>query len=477
MQALCVRLQLDPDVVTALRHYLAELHRFDAYAWLLGRAVAEDRLAHIGVSRTLEEDADALQALVTLCRLAGGSAVLIMAFDQLEGLQMRRDDIDGLRAFAGGLAQLFQACRNIAAISCVQSYFRDDLERAVPPAHMHRLAQDQGALTLLQASSAIQLVMRRLADQSELQQLRRDRGEPDPLWPLSREVVQEQVPAGGISARKLLWFCRDRFDAWRRGAAPRKAAQADALAELWDRRLRQEIDSAPDEGVYADGLLKLLDARAPGSATRSTIRDIDLVLSREDGDTGVAVCHSENMTSLAARLRRLLDTANRGQVRRLVVVRDERLPVSPSARATRERLAALAARGHRLLRPPAEAYAAVAAARKLLAEAAAGDLSIDDRPMSAEDLKSWLAGNLTRPLTDLMDALHAEEEAAQDDLLDRLHELLEDNWVLAASEAAARVGRPEQEILGHLARPQQLIGLLAGPPAVLFLRPEGIKRE
>ena len=107
------------------------------------------------------------QALVTLSRLAGASSVFVFAFDQLEGLQMRPDDPDGLRAFADGVAKLFVACRNVAAISCVQIYFKQDLEQAVAPAHMHRIAQDQGALTLLAGPHALELVERRLAAQAE----------------------------------------------------------------------------------------------------------------------------------------------------------------------------------------------------------------------------------------------------------------------------------------------------------------------
>lgn len=111
MQRLCDRLQLDPEVTRVLRHYLAEHRRFDAYSWLLGRSVPEAVVERLGVSRTLEEDADALHALVALSRLAGTSSVLVLAFDQLEGLQVDAQDQLGLRAFATGLAKLFVECR------------------------------------------------------------------------------------------------------------------------------------------------------------------------------------------------------------------------------------------------------------------------------------------------------------------------------------------------------------------------------
>ncbi|MEO8628062.1 MAG: ATP-binding protein, partial [Betaproteobacteria bacterium] len=340
MEQLCSRLQLDPAVTRVLQHYLAEHRRSDAYSWLLGRSISEEVLVRLGVSHTLEEDADALHALVTLSRLAGAHSVLVLAFDQLEGLQVDAKDQLGLRAFAAGLAKLFVECRNVATISCVQSYFKQDLESAVPPANMQRLAQDQGALTLLQKDSAIRLVAERLAAIGELQEARLALGTSDVLWPLRREDVEQATPAGGISARKLLDHCRQRFEDWRRGesVAPRAT---ESLDEIWESRMDQAAAASPDEGVMADGLLKLLDARSPGTSQRAMERDVDVVLSTAAGDIGVAVCHAENMTSLAARLRRLQTLAESGRFKRMAIVRDQRLRISPTAKATQERLNAL----------------------------------------------------------------------------------------------------------------------------------------
>lgn len=356
IQRLCGR-ELDPEVTRVLRHYLAEHRRFDAYSWLLGRSVPEAVLERLGVSRTLEEDADALHALVALSRLAGTYSVLVLAFDQLEALQVDANDQQGLRAFAAGLAKLFVECRNIATISCVQTYFKQDLERAVPPAHMDRLAQDQGALTPLEMASAFDLVAERLGAVNELKEARQILGEREPLWPLHRENVERAITAGGIPARHLLNYCRDRFEEWRRGetvvAGP--TGPTESLEEIWETRIEQAAAGPADEGVLADGLLKLINARSPGKCKRGSERDVDVAVSTSEGEIGVAVCHAENMTSLAARLKRLQSVTASGRLKRLVLVRDERLRISPTAKATQDRLDALRQAGHTLLRPPAEA--------------------------------------------------------------------------------------------------------------------------
>jgi len=227
--------------------------------------------------------------------------------------------------------------------------------------------------------------------------------------------------------------------------------------------------------VLADGLLKLIDARSPGKSKRATQRDIDVVVNASDGDIGVAVCHAENMTSLAARIKRLQAVGESGRFKRLVVVRDERLHISPRARATQDRLNALRTAGHTLLRPPAEAYAAIAAARQLLADAAAGDLSLNGKIVAPEDLKAWLANNLSTAAAELLDALDEPQGVGSDDIVERIQQLLEGQWVVRATDIAASIGLEAPALVARLATPQRRIGVLNGPPAVLFLLPGGLR--
>lgn len=56
LEALAWRLQLDPEVITVLRHYLAGLHRFEAYTWLLGRAIREEDVSRLGAWGTLDDE-------------------------------------------------------------------------------------------------------------------------------------------------------------------------------------------------------------------------------------------------------------------------------------------------------------------------------------------------------------------------------------------------------------------------------------
>jgi hypothetical protein len=476
MKRLAERVSLDPEIALVLRHYLAEHHRHDAYSWLLGRSVPEATLERLGVSRTLEDDGDALQALTALSSLAGEHSVVVLAFDQLEGLQARPDDQDPLRVFGLGVSKLFVRCRNVATISCVQTYFKQDLERALPPAHMQRLAQDQGALTLLDTSAAIRLVAGRLESEAHLRDARKTLGDADSLWPLDRQDIDAAMTGGGIPARQLLSYCRDRFAAWRLGT-PRPEPPPESLDERFAEETDRAAGESPDEGVLADGLLKVIDARAPGQARRGDRRDLDLVVAGIEGDIGVAVCHAQNMTSLAARLKRLQSVGSSASFKRLVILRDERLPISSTATTTRQRLSALQDAGHIFVQSTAEAYAAIAAARRLLAEAAAGDLSLNGQPVAPESLKTWLAGHPDAATTALLDALDVPTSRTEDETLTRLQELLEGQWVARAAEVTLKLGLDEAVLVRSVTTRQRLVGLLVGPPAVLFLRPEAVRHD
>ncbi|MGH8515552.1 MAG: hypothetical protein ACREV8_16745, partial [Gammaproteobacteria bacterium] len=340
-------------------------------------------------------------------------------------------------------------------------------------------AQDQSALTPLEVASACDLVAERLGAIQELKEARQMLKEREPLWPLQPEDIESAITAGGIPARHLLNYCRDRFEEWRRGetAVVRPTGPTESIEEIWEARIERAVAEPADEGVLADGLLKLIEARSPGKAKRATDRDVDIAVSTAEGEIGVAVCHGENMTSLAARLKRLQKVVDSGRFKRLVIIRDERLRISPTAKATQGRLDALRQAGHTLLRPPAEAYAAIAAARQLLADAAAGDLCANGKDVGPEDLKAWLAGHLNDQAAEVLFALDSTEAQKSDDVLERVQELLEGQWVVPATGIAADMGLDEAALVGQLTTRQHTIGVMSGTPTVLLLRPEGLRRD
>jgi protein-disulfide isomerase-like protein with CxxC motif len=479
-EKLTLRLALDPDVALVLRHYLAEHHRLDAYRWLTGYSLPDETLHKLGVNRTLEEDLDARNALFTLSQLAGRDSVLILAFDQLEGMQFGHDDFDGVIQFGNAVSDIITNCTNVACISCVQQYFYADLKRVLPPAQIDRVAQDLGRIELLRPADVNLVVTARLAAIPELGEARAST--PDnAIWPLVPSELRSALPAQagqGITARAVLNAARVLFELWQTSssAIPLAATAPDRLADKFDQLQGQAIEQSPDEGTLADGVYKLLSLSPQGRPIRSKHRGIDFELERPGGPTGVTVCNTLNMTSLAARLKQIGEALERKKIKRAVLVRDERMGISAGAKVTRSRLEQFEKDGNTFVRPSAAAYAAIAAARKLLSDAASGDLSVEGRTIPTDEVRAWLLAAKPAAAFAFLDTFDAGASDSADEGLEQIRAVLQGAWLLPLEEAVSRAGVDVQKATVQLSAGQNLVGFLVGPPAVVFLRPDGLQR-
>jgi hypothetical protein len=476
---LIVELRLDPDVMRVLRHYVTWNHRSIAYAYLLGRDLPESDLGLLGVNQSLDDEDRAKEAVLSFCRLAGTAFTIIVAFDQLEGLQLTLDDLDSLRTFSVHAVSLMAESSNLLILSAVQTYFIDILKKAVHKPSYDRLAQSESVMTLLSRDTAKRLIEFRLGINEELVRTIRENPILGPIWPFSAKEIEELIPVGGFAARDLIRWANHRFEELRLGVKP-PAASAD-IAQHWNERIEKELQEPAirvEEGVYEDGLLKLFQTKAPGEfrLRRGEEKDLQLILEGRGEKVGVSVSNTENMTSLAKRLKRLQDLLGQNKVTKLMLVRDSRLPISPTARTTQERLKELSKRGTKLIRPAVEAYAALSVLRKMWNEAAESDLLVGDSRVSMGELKKWLAEATPRPLQDLIDAFQEPRAEPPDNLLDRLLEVLAGRWVMPLEEAVILMKLPEKNLVQWITEAPDVAGILGGPPPIFFLNPNALVR-
>jgi hypothetical protein len=311
----------------------------------------------------------------------------------------------------------------------------------------------------------------------------------DETWPVGREVV-ERLALPGITARDLLLKCRQLYDDCSRpgaeppregetppaGAAPgRPVDREEAFARIFQSACDAELARPSDEiddGVYGDGLLRVFDLAGalPGRAARGQERDVDLTVASGGSRVLVSVCNARHMTSLAARFRRLRDAGIPPGARR-ALLRDQRLSISPAAPRTREYLRALQDAGASFVRPSAECYAALAAMRRLLAEAAAGDLVVDGETVTHNAVKTWLSSHVPAAVRDLVDDIAEAPVDERDDTLDRLRDLLRGSWIVTLEDAARRSDLTQDTVWLLARRHADVFGTLAGPPPVVFLMP------
>ncbi|HEY0139738.1 MAG TPA: AAA family ATPase [Thermoanaerobaculia bacterium] len=476
-------LNLDGSVVRVVAQFLAGRHRAAARDWLLGRSLPDETLSTLGVAFSLDEESSALTALSTLIRLGSELSTVVFAFDQIEGLQIDPDDRTGLLAYAHAVTQLLALHENVAVVTCAQVHFIETLEQIVGAALFHRIAERKSSLKLLTPTDATQLVQQRLRTDTDIEQVRVFEKAPnhDPVWPLTRSQIDLlSIPV--VSARTLLMRCRELFEAWQTERVEVKAPVATAsLDDVWEGALDEERErpsSLIDDGVIIDGLIRAAATNRVKAERATKVKDVDVLIERDGKTIAVAVCNADNMTSLASRLKRLGQLNAQKKFDELVVIRDQRLPIKASAKATQQRLRELAEGGARVVRLSSEAYAALAALRRLLADAAAGDLTLNGTPVQPEELKQWLARHTPAAVIDAVRTIagEAEDTPSQQEIASRVQELLVGRWIVPLSDVASDAKLSLDDLRDVAARESAVFGLIRGERDLLFLRSSAIER-
>jgi len=89
---------------------------------------------------------------------------------------------------------------------------------------------------------------------------------------------------------------------------------------------------AESDAILAHGLPLLAETLGgQWRRERQPDKDIDLLLSHGYKRVAVSLCNHQNMRSLSARLKRLMDWHTRNKGSELVLIRDGRLPISKTA--------------------------------------------------------------------------------------------------------------------------------------------------
>lgn len=399
--------QFDFSTTAVLRHFLRGTHRREVLAWLRGEPLPDAALEQLGVKAAGEEAADpeaeARDTVISLCALAGPQVPVVLCFDQVESLQADSDDKAGLFAFGQLVATLHNDTRNVLIVSCMQSAFLDELRRVIRGADYDRICSRATlGLGLLRFPEAAALVKSRLDASQPLAPLRAGRGD---LWPLSEADVREAVGDQGCTPRELLKYCAERFFVLQRGSDEPPSIE-ESLRLEWEGRVERAIAanrSEETESIVARALPFLISIAAPDwkkQDKESKLRDVDLVFSPPGADArvGVSLCTQGNMTSLAARLRRLREQQAQGNLRRLILIRDPRTPIGAQAAKANEYLDELRAAGAIFHQPSPELLAALDAFASLLSDAQSGDLSAGGDTVPARTVRDWLAAHLAPEL-------------------------------------------------------------------------------
>ena len=417
------------DLMQVLEAYEGNKHRRLCQAWLKGDRLSENQLGLLNLPQypmeNFEEDLaedEARKFVEAMTRLAAPYPV-VFCFDQIEALGLSQEK-KNYGFFCQMGASLVDTTRNSLLISTINLDFVSDLKSGSRDSDFQRISKDKFDLQPLDFDLGRQLVNARLA-----------------IVPETVEAIDEvdlrvffQSKQGYATPRSLIHEARRLFAKWQDKPMQTGPSLDDFLSDEYERLWSESpVGREPTEtdAVLAHGLpiaLQLL-----GRETRERPEKlIDLAVGKGSELVRIAFGNHANPTSLARWLAKMQEQA----APNLCIVRDARLGISTTAKATQQRLGAIAQAGGRVVRIEAEALAALDAMRHLLATATSGDLSLGDDTVEGATVRDWLKRNLPKQVIDfageLMDeGAQAEPDWQPDDLLN----LLRDRKVVPLDEA------------------------------------------
>lgn len=476
---LALRDGLSAAFVEVLCHLVARRHRLDVAAWLRGDPLTPEAPGRLGIAaEDPEENPEGLarRHLVDMMRLAGSSMPLVLCFDQVEALQTSPDDVTSLFAFGQLLSQLQAADPNLVLISCMQSSLHEMIRGQLPQNQLDRIG-GFAALTLnpLKEEEAALLLACRLRSAGVAGISPETAAD---IWPFCAADVRQFVGKLGCPPRRLLDQAARRFDELAgRAIESSTLPPRDRMSDEWENRLdsaTQQNDPGRSVAILRSGLQHLIHVTNSGWRTEadpSDSLDFVLVAPGAEARVGVKVC-DDSPQRLASQLKKLTNAfPARLGLHKLVLLKDQRRPISPKAVKTLEYLKTLQTQDAVYHQVCPEAFAALDAVCQLLADAKSGDLDFDGTTVPASTVIDWLRSHLPSSLTDLAEILMTQSAGSDEwgfSLIDRLQDRLNEDRIGRVADIAESLATQPDDLIAAATSRMDLFRVLDGAEAVVF---------
>ncbi len=451
------------DLSIVLEHLLEGRQVRDCAAWLRGEGLPEEVLSSLSLSEPGPDDDPEVASrhvVIEICDLIR-PGVVVWCMDQIEAVMSSPADRDGPHAFGRAVSCLADETRNSSVICCEQSSFVNLMEQILDGAAKSRVLGRRAAIRPLSWEQAQRLIAARLDTVPGLAAQRAMHGG---CWPLAESQVKAVFVDNAAPARKVIARCKDLFDQWQSGRETVVEPLDAALQKMFDDRFEPKTPEET-EAILRNALPLLARSAGLKCSTPANRPPWDFTI---DGRVAIAICNAANLSSLAHRLKKIQEAWKPAANPVLVLLRDERRPISRTAKVTHQRIAALQEQGGRLVTVSQEAVEALAALRRLLSDAESGDLAHHGEAVTAGAVEQWIAGHMPAELGSLLSAFGAARPAGATDLTAALAALLAEKKIVKLEEAARSLKVAPEEVEKCARRNPRQICLLGGSVPTLF---------
>ncbi len=451
----------DRDLSIVIEHLLEGRHIRDSAAWLRGEGLPDEVLNSLGLALPGPEDNPEVisrHVAMAICELIR-PGVVVLCMDQIEAVMNSPDDREGPHAVGRIISGLIEETRNVSVICCLQSGLLLRMEQILDNAAKSKMLGRRAPIQPLSWDQAQRLITARL---DAVQGLASERAAHGGCWPLAESQIREIFKDNAAPARKIIARCKDLFDLWRSGKETPLEPLDRALQSMLDERFSAK-EPAETEAILRNAMSLLVRAAGLKSSVPGERSPLDF--SIDSGRVSVAICNQANARSLASHARKISDAWKPAASQTLLLLRDARLPISPNAKATQQRIANIQAQGGRLVSISEEAVEALAALRRLLSDAESGDLAHHGEPVTPGAVERWIAGHVPAALEPLLAEFGA---APADRITPALAALLAQRKMVTLEDAARSLEVSPGEVEEFARRDPRQFGILGGRTPALF---------
>jgi hypothetical protein len=457
----------DRDLSIVLEHLLEGRQIRDCAAWLRGEGLPDEVLNSLRLSTPGPEadpETNSRHVVTAICDLIR-PGIVVFCMDQIEAVMSAPDDRDGPHAFGKVVCCLIDETHNASVICCEQSAFVNVMEQILDDAAKSRILGRRAAIRPLSWDQSQRLISARLDTVPELAVERAMHGG---CWPLAESPIREVFLDNAAPARKIIARCKDLFDLWQSGQAAVVESLDAALQNMLDERFTTK-DPAETDAILRNGLPLLVRAVGLKCSVPGNRSPLDLMVDSDR--VAIALCNEANTRSLANHVKKISGAWKPAANQMLLLLRDARLPIPRSAKATHQRIAAIQDEGGRLVTISQEAVEALAALRRLLSDAESGDLAHHGEPVAPGAVEQWIAGHLPAALEQLSSAFggtQPDRVATPLHLSSALALLLAERKMVTLEDAARSLEVPPGEVEECARRDPRQFGILGGRVPALF---------
>jgi hypothetical protein len=262
-------------------------------------------------------------------------------------------------------------------------------------------------------------------------------------------------------------YCQELFNRWQQTPQP-PALPLEIELERKYRNLQRTPRMEDAEGILRVALpsvLHLKGIKLTLPARPDTVLE-GVVTGKKPAAT--VICNQRPGLPLLKRLEKVREDWRASGAPRLVILRDARNGIGVGAVKTREAVEKIEKEGGRFLSVKPEALSALEAISRLLANARSGDLTYRGDSVSAVSVETWLSGNMSPAVDELLDEIGGEKEPQRDALATMLMDLVSKAKVISVEDAAAQLGKSAEEVEECGRRNSSLVGFAGGSKRVLF---------